>query len=404
MTSAHAAGSVVPRRSSGPRELAAIRGARGRLESYMEGSGLAGWDPFDALRSPLFRAPPLRDARRARFAAQQLVRRSPVNLRPLLRVPKGVSPVTLALVAEANARLAASSPAGAERRLATVERCLDELERLRSAGWSGACWGYEFDWEARYARMPAHCPTVVATGLVTNALFGVFEALGAGRALELCVSATRFVRRDLARTAGGGGSFCWSYSPHDRTAVLNATLKGARLCAQVFSVTGEPALRREALASARFVVERQRPDGAWPYAVGDARRWVDNFHTAYVLDCLDEVERRAAAGELRPAAERGWAYYRSRFLAQERVPKYLDRRLYPVDATSCAQSIVTLLRFRDVDAARRVAAWTIARMQAPDGSFAYQVRRSGTVRTPFMRWSCATMLSALVALELELAA
>ena len=52
----------------------------------MRSADLMGWDPYDALLSPLFSAPFLRSNRSVRFAAQQAVLRSPINLRRLLRV------------------------------------------------------------------------------------------------------------------------------------------------------------------------------------------------------------------------------------------------------------------------------------------------------------------------------
>jgi hypothetical protein len=75
----------------------------------------------------------------------------------------------------------------------------------------------------------------------------------------------------------------------------------------------------------------------------------------------------------------------------DRIPKYYPDKLYPIDATACAQSLLTLCRFGDVQTASRVADWTVQQMQCPDGHFAYQVRRRRVVRIPCMRWSSAYM-------------
>src|SRR5438045_8820677 len=60
----------------------------------------AGYDPYDALRSPVVRALSF-NAKWPRVAWIQLLKRSPVNLRPLLLVSKSVNPKTLGLVARA---------------------------------------------------------------------------------------------------------------------------------------------------------------------------------------------------------------------------------------------------------------------------------------------------------------
>jgi len=352
-----------------------------RLETYLVAQRFRGWDPYDALTSPLFRLPLLRSSKWIRIAAEQTLKRLPYNIRPLLGIKKGCNPVTLAFVLEASAYRAKTEPDRADVYRARANECLAALEVLRTDGYSGACWGYDFDWEARYGRLPAGTPTVVATGLVTNALFVAYRLLGLDRAFALCESAVKFVLQDLPRTPGEDGTFCWGYFPTDDQRVINATLKGARLCAQVHSVTHDEATLEAARNTVMYAVRQQRGDGSWPYAVGDRRAWVDNFHTAYVLDALDTYGRLTGDERVGAAVEKGWAFYRSSFFHEDRIPKYYSGKLLPVDATACAQSLVTLCRFGDVQTAIRVAEWTIA----------YQRRRHRVVKIPYMRWSSAYM-------------
>jgi hypothetical protein len=333
----------------------------------------------------------------ARFGAQQLVKRSPLNVRPLLGIRKGRNPVTYGLMLQGYAYLAVADPVRLDHYRSQIDVCLRELLALRSKGWSGDCWGYDFEWQTRDHRIPPFTPTVVATGFVTNGLFTAYDLLGLHDAFEPCESASRFVLEDLNRSVLADGSFSWSYSPLDSIAVPNATMKGARLCAQVYSVTGEERLAQAARDTVRFVAAHQRPDGAWPYAVDDPRQWVDNFHTGYVLDCLDEYERHTGDTAFAEVKERGWKYYRQHFFQDGVVPKYFDDRVYPVDATACAQSLLTLCRFGDLETAERVAAWVLEHMQRPDGAFVYQRRAHHVVRTPFMRWSVAWLFCALSA-------
>jgi hypothetical protein len=372
-------------------------------EDYLRRERFRGYDPYDALMSPLFRVWPLRAARLPRLAAQQTLKRLPVNIRPVLGIRKGLNPVTVALVGQAHACLSEADPERSVEHRARALECMDELRALRSRGYAGDCWGYDFDWEARYARFPAGTPTVVATGFVTNALFTTYEILGSDEALAMCRSACDFVRLDLRRLEGPDG-LCWSYSTHDREAVLNASMKGARLCAQVYSITREDELRELASEAVRFVVAHQREDGSWPYAVGDSRAWADNFHTGYILDALHEYERCTGDKSFAVAKARGWHHYRHGFFARGFVPKYFSDRLYPIDATSCAQSVLTLCRFGDVDAAARVATWTLDHMQQQDGSIAYQIRHRYVNRIVYVRWSVAWVFAAIAYLCRRLAA
>jgi hypothetical protein len=392
----------LPTVAPAPLTSASIVGHARAVLRDLQSTGYRGYDPFDALTSPIFRAPVLRSARPVRFAAQQAVRRLPVNPRRLLGIRPGLSPVTLALVAEGAARLAHVEPMARDDYIGLARECVARVADLVSPGYRGACWGYEFDWEARYASLPAGTPTVVATGFVTHALIAVHELIGERTARELCVSAADFVMSDLNVVEGPGDAFCWSYSPLDHQAVLNATAKGARLCAEVYGLTGRRELTEAARRTLGFVAEQQRDDGSWPYAIADRRSWSDNFHTAYVLEALREYGRRTGDGRYAAAEGLGWEHYRRDFFTEASLPKYFRDRLLPIDATACAQSMITLTTFGDLDTARAVAAWVAELLWRRDGSVAYQVRRRYRVTTRFARWSCAWMLCALCALAYAL--
>src|ERR687885_1595855 len=92
------------------------------LAAWCRARGYAGHDPFDALNSPLFRATPLRRSRAARLIWTQAFKRSPVNLRPLARVPAGRNAKGTALFAlAALSRLRASRGATDEARASEAE-------------------------------------------------------------------------------------------------------------------------------------------------------------------------------------------------------------------------------------------------------------------------------------------
>lgn len=375
-----------------------------RTASYLVRERFRGYDPYDALMSPIFKLPIFRSNKLVRLGAQQALRRLPINIRPFLRIPRGYNPVTLGLAVQGYSYLYAVDSQNADYYRAQALTCIDELKRMRTSGQTGACWGYDFPWESRYGRLPAFAPTIVATGTITNGLFVAYELIGIEEAFSLCSSASKFVLHDLERTVELDGSFCWGYFPSDRQQVINATMKGARLCAQVHSVSHDDDLAEAALLTAQFAANHQREDGAWPYAVRDVRSWVDNFHTGYVLECFREYARRTGDNQFEQTIEKGWNYYRTHFLERDCVPRYFDTRTYPVDITACAESIVTLCEFNDVAARDRTALWVIRNMQTADGAFIYQIRKTHTNRIQYMRWAAAWMFAALARLAYERAA
>ncbi len=373
-----------------------ISDALERLEKYIENEQYRGYDPYDVLKSPIFRLPFFRSSKLVRFGSQQVFRRIPFNMRPVLGIEKGLSPVTLGCCIQAYAYRIQTASDNKRIYAEKTEKLISQVELMRSKGYSGACWGYEFDWQGRYANIPARTPTVVATGFITNGLFEYYRSTGNEPALALCISASDFVLRDLNRTCEGH-TFCFSYSPVDRQKVFNASMKGARLLAQVNSVQADSNLESAARSAVDFVVNHQRSDGSWGYAAGDARTWADNHHTAYVLDALHEY--MTLTGDMRHEARlrRGLDYYIEKFFDGP-VPKYYDGQKYPIDSTALAQSILTLVRFEKVEKALDVALWGIKNMMDPRGFSYYQRHVWFTHKTPYMRWSNGWMYAALAAL------
>lgn len=387
-------------------DLQTIESALHKLIRHIESEHYKGFDPYDALKSPLFRLPVLRSNKILRFGAQQLVKRFPINMRPLLAVPKGYNPVTLGLCLQGYSYLYVTSslPTTDYRLPNTIDEfkqkinyLVKELQTLIPAGYHGACWGYDFPWEARYASTPALQPTIVATGMISNALFVCHSLTGNKEAGELCLSAADFVSNDLNRTYDND-TFCFSYSPFDRQMVFNATMKGARLLAQAYSLTGNQNFRDLARCTVQYVLNSQNNDGSWFYSASGKGQWIDNYHTGYLLDCLDEYIKCAKDDSAKEALDKGYYFYRNNFFNPDGQPKFYHNLTWPVDCTAGAQSILTLCRFGDIELVKKVACYLVRNMQAPDGGFYFRKYSNRTDKTIFMRWSNAWMFAALAKL------
>jgi hypothetical protein len=364
-----------------------------------ERSGWRGWDPYDALRSPLVRA--LSFGRRwPRIAWIQLVKRSPVNLRPALLVTQSTNPKALGLVARA---LVAEGRARGLDRRPQVERLLSELDRLRSPRATGSGWGYPFDWQSRAFFVPENTPSIVASTFVANAYLDAYREWGVGRWLGRARETCDFILHDLHRTPGPDGSFCFSYTPVDRGCVHNANLLGAELLARVAAETHEPALREAALASARFTLRAQAADGSWPYGTAPFQSWIDSFHTGFDLVSLLSIVEACDKQEWVGALRRGYAFYRDRLFLADGTPKYFHDSIYPIDIHSAAQALVTFAVFSRLEPdalgiAGRVAGWTFDNMRDRNGRFYFQRHARYTHRTPFVRWGQAWMVYGLARL------
>lgn len=358
-----------------------------RLMENCRAAGFAGFDPFDGLESGLFQATPLRHFRASRLAWLQMVKRSPVNLRPLLMVPKGVNAKGLALfsLAEISRRRAGADSSAGDLIRMLVDRAIESENSL--------AFGYNFDWQSRAFFAPKGTPTIVPTAFAARAIY----EHGGPESERLLSSLARFVTKELNRSTETDEEVCFSYTPIDRTKIYNASL----LAGEVLSYAGGAENLDLARKAVRFVLNGQRDDGSWLYGPGEIHGWVDNFHTAFVLDSLRRTtDAGVAVPEVSSAIEFGLEFWINNFFLHDGTPKYFDKHTYPIDIHSAAAAIVTLSGFakkdqRALPLARKIAEWTVENMIGPDGSTYYQKRRFYTVKMPFIRWGQAWMAYAL---------
>jgi hypothetical protein len=374
-----------------------------RLVTYCRASDWAGYDPYDALTSPVLTGLPFANRRLPRVIFTQALRRSPLNLRPLLGVPKTQNAKALALFLSAFVKL---SKSGALRQERLIEALVERLAALRSPGVRHWCWGYPFPWQGRASAVPAGAPNLVCTVFAAQALLDVHEASADTRCLEMARSAAAYLVEELYWT-GVGAAAGFSYPlPGLQSEIHNANFLAAALLCRLYRHTGDAAILAPALAAARCSAARQQGDGSWYYGEAASQRWCDNFHSGYNLCALRSIADDRGTAEFDACIRRGFRFYRTAFVRADGRVAYFRDRTYPVDIHAVAQSIMTLVRFSDFDGdnvplARSVFRWAMGHLWDERGFFYYRKLRIGTIRTPYMRWSQAWMLLALSTLLSE---
>jgi len=390
-------------------DLNDVASAARRLDVWIEEQDFRGWDPHDALNSPVLRRLTL-GSRIGGVLWLQLLKRFPINLRPLLRVDKGYNPKGMGLFLASYIRKYRMTRDQVD--LERIDSFAKWLVEHAEQGYSGTCWGYNFDWPNRAFFAPAGTPTVVNTSFIALAfvdlhrllnndeLGGAQPSVSGPTALETARSSCDFILRDLHALKPAADELCFSYTPLDRRLVHNASMLAAWLLAAVFRETGESRLADAALAAARYTLRRQRPDGSWPYGDAANDQWVDNFHTGFVLVALKRVADYLRTDEFDESLLCGYGFWKHNMFLAAGTPKYFPHKASPVDVHSIAQAVLTFLEFQDsdpeaVDWALRVCRWGIQNMQDPKGYFHYQIHRLYRVRIPYMRWGQAWMQRAL---------
>jgi len=366
------------------------------LLAYCRANEWAGYDPYDALNSRVFKALPFLDFKLARLALTQGVKKSPINLRPSLLVTKTTSSKGIALFLSSMTKLSKIGLVDGDKDIGAMA---GKLLALRSRDERHACWGYNFDWQSRFILVPKGMPNIICSTFAANALLDAYEQSRKSQWLDAALSAADFILTVLFRREGSSKAF-FSYTPLGRSEIHNANLLGAALLCRISHLTGRGVFLEPALDAARYSVGKQHEDGSWAYGELPSQRWIDNFHTGFNLVALRRIRKYIGTAEFDSAIRRGLEFYKDHFFREDGAPRYYHDATYPIDIHSVAQSVITLIELKDfaegnISLAHSVMNWGLKNMWDARGFFYFQKLSHYTVRVPFMRWSQAWMLMAL---------
>jgi hypothetical protein len=199
---------------------------------------------------------------------------------------------------------------------------------------------------------------------------------------------------------------CIAYVPIPGTNKLvhNSNTLGASFLARTYSYTHNESYRSLAEQGIRYTASHQLPDASWYYGEAHNLHWIDNFHTAYVLDCFKYYSENTGDYSFQSVLMNGYQYWKDTFFMPNGMPRYYTSKTLPIDIQCCSQAIDTLVFFSDLDRnslllAMKVARWTIDNMQDSTGYFYYRRYSNWLVnKTPTLHWGQATMLSGLAGL------
>ena len=368
-----------------------------KLHEFIINEKYKGHDPFDALNSKLFIFLRLNKIPLLRLVWIQFFKRFPFNLRKFVGIDKQYNAKGLGLFLSSYCSLYNINPK--IEYLKKIHFFIETLNEIESKGYSGSCWGYNFDWQSRAFFQPKNTPTIVASTFIGYALLDAYDILKDKKLLIKARSICDFILKDLNRTFNKDNNFCFSYSPLDNTQVFNASLLGSRLLSRVYSYTKEPFLISEAKKSVDYCVSFQKENGSWSYGTLPFHKWTDNFHTGYNLECISEYVKFSNDKSYEIVIKKGLEYYLDNFFSNDGQPKYYNNKIYPIDMHCSSQLIITLSRLGKFHQHKKlidkVLKWSINNMQDKKGFFYYQKDSFYTNKIQYMRWTQAWMFFSL---------
>ena len=383
-------------------DLRIIRDSINKLDEWLSKNKWKGFDPFDGLNANLSHL--TFSNHYLRIILQQSVRRFPINLRALLGIKKQTGSKGMGFCALGYLKLYQGTQK--KEYLDKMQFCLHWLMKNFSEGYSGYAWGNHFSYESRGGTIPLGVPTIVWTSLIANVFMDAFESLHEQKYLDVAKSAGKFILSDIGRHQDPYGSLCLTYIPQNKDnpsfegCIHNSNVLGAWLLARLSKHSDNGNLADLANKSIQYSIKCQLPDGGWYYGEHKRNRWVDSFHTGYVLESIHGYTKATGDETYKEPLIKGYKYFISTFFKQDGTPRYYNFKTYPIDIQCASQGIQTLVNLREYDEtsielAKKVALWTIRYMQDPEGFFYFRKYPLITNKTPMFHWGQATMLSGL---------
>lgn len=371
------------------------------VQRWVEERNYKGYDPGDGQTS--FLSPLTFGNLFLERVLQQIIWKSPINLRPIL----GVKPLdsTKGRGFMAFGYMLLYKKYGNEEYRRKAEACLDWLDTHRNTQYPGHSWGNHFQFSARGGRIPKGEPTIVWSSLIGQAFLEAFEQTQNQRWLDAAQGICTWIQ-SIPREKTSSG-VCLSYVAYEQSSIHNSNLLGAGMLSRTWKSAKKDEYIELARQSVLYTCSRQREDGSWWYGEEPCFHWIDNFHTAYNLDNIKRYIDASGDKTFVPHLKKGYQYFKDTFFEDTGRPRYYHTSTYPVDIQCASQAIDTFALFAEedpeaIDWAKKVARWTITTLQDKTGYFYYRQYPMMIAKTPYFHWGQGTMFKALAHLLLRL--
>ena len=363
-----------------------------KIDNNFRSQDYKGWDLYDALLSPLFKSGSIFDRSILRYFWTQVNKRSPINFRPLMGVPKSSNPKGLSLILRGYCQL--YNITQNSKYLDYSKEIMEQLINIKSES-KYYCWGNNFPYQSRSEFYKAYSPNAITTSFVVQALIDFYQIIQNPDILSIISSVGEyFVDELLYRDKYNNVIF--KYYESDKYITYNSNAKVSESLVRIASIVNNPYYNELARSNYNYLLSKQNEDGSWFYSDSPSGKWIDNFHTGYVLVALKNIREGLEIQNGENEITRGLSYHLKNHYTKEWLPKYYNNSLYPIDTHCFAQAIITFIEFGKYEVASSLLDNVIKLMYNKNkGFFIYSIRKYYSVKTNLLRWCNAYMFYAI---------
>ncbi|WP_057832654.1 hypothetical protein [Colwellia sp. TT2012] len=366
--------------------------------SYCKKEKYRGFNKHDGLNSPILNFF-LGWAKWPRLIAIQGVMRFPINLRPLLLIPKTYNPKGLSLFVRSYLNLYETTKDQAY--LVEAEYLLKLLLDVKSdLNNNSTAWGYHYPWQDMGFFAHKKMPNAVVSAFVCESFLHAYKVTKNEKYLNVVEQCINFFMRDLSVLKDDENELCLSYMPVEMTMrVMDVSILIGCVIAKYCIYRPSDKLSKIAFRLINYVVNQQTDEGAWYYTdpSEDSHIRHDNYHTGFILDALWFYMEESGNNQWMPQYRKGLDFYAKNLFNNDGAPKWMSDKELPYDIHGAAQGIITFSRHKNEysELVDNIYHWTITNMYNQKGFFYYQKNQYFTKKFNLLRWCNGWMSLAL---------
>jgi len=366
-----------------------------------EQNNYTGFSKFDALNSQLLKKLSFNN-KWLRLLYTQLIKESPVNLRPLFKVKQSKNPKGIALFARAYFFLFqdTNNTLYLNKGIALIEWLL----KNPSPNQKKLCFGYNFIWQNTIFLQDLYEPNAVVSTFVGEALIHAYQVTQNQKYLNAAISIACFISEDLPVLYENNNERAIAYVLRKVDAIVlnNQVLTGAFL-AKVSQITGSQKLHSIAKKQINYTVNKKTNYHAWYYTYPSRKSHIthDNYHTGGILDGILEYFEATGDDQFMDSYWKGLVYYHHYLFEPCGAPRWMNNQKFPFDIHGAAQGIITFKKASLYQSdylyhAEKIVCWTIKNLyRKKTNDFAYRIGRFVKWNYSLMRWCNAWISCAL---------
>jgi hypothetical protein len=378
-------------------QIDSVKQAYDKVVDFMIASEFKSYDPYDGANITL----PFSNNYPVRLLSTYINKFSPLNIRPLLKIPLSKQNQALAFIG----RAMLYRPDRYEKEINEITRHLKDKSLIKDHGYH--CWdSHGFKIQMRRGLFSPGMVDIIGTEAIARFFLLLNKIKPDSENEEICLNVRDFFLKELM-TKNSGVTF-FRYKPN--TKLHQWCYNASILCAIYIEKSGSCFLKEDSNEKAadaiRDIIDKQKPEGEWGYSFDfetKFERTQIDFHQGFILDAL--LEYMEINGFVEPyisSYKKGLEFYHEKQFHPNGQGIYRHPKKWPVNIHNQAQGIITFSRAAKagfgeqyLDFAQTIAEWTIKNMQDKDGHFYYLKYPLFTNKIPYIRWSDAAMAYAL---------